>query len=294
MEFGKAPLNMETKRKLAGFFESGRLPHALLLEAGTAEGRNSLASLLARGAVCRSFGTGGTGAFPCGECPDCRKALAGSHPDLYTAGGGLGPALRVDEIRRIRAEAFVRPNEADRKVYLLLESQEMTEQAQNALLKVLEEPPSGVLFLLTAPSSSLLLHTIRSRVQSVRLEQEEKAEDPELLERVAGIARAVCLPGEAELLYRTAPLIRDKESLRRVLALLAVLFRDSCVLRAGGRTCLSGLREPAESLSRELTRGSLMRLLEAVERAQREQEGNANAALLVTVLCARLRLAAGR
>ena len=108
------------------------------------------------------------------------------------------------------------------------------------------------------------------------------------------MAGAVTLPGESALLYAAAPLIRDKEKLRKVLNLLVLLFRDGCVLRAGGSVCLSGLPECARELSQKLTRERLLRLLEAAKKAQKELEGNANAALMVTCLCARMRSAAGR
>ena len=87
MEFGTLPLAVETKRKLAGFFETGQLPHALLLEGGTAAVRQQLAEILSAGAVCRREGD----AFPCGVCPGCIKAKAGSHPDISVSGGGAGP-----------------------------------------------------------------------------------------------------------------------------------------------------------------------------------------------------------
>ena len=95
-------------------------------------------------------------------------------------------------------------------------------------------------------------------------------------------------------MYGAAPLIGNKEALEKVLELLGLLFRDACVLRGGGTVCLSGMEEPARQLSRQLTRAGLIRLEEAAEKAKRELEANANAGLLVTTLCARLRSAAGR
>ena len=293
MNFGSLSLNMENQRELAGFFESGRLPHALLLEGASPELRVSLGMLLAQAALCDSFGKAGE-SLPCGTCGACRKVQAGGHPDLYVAGGEKGPALRVDEIRKIRGEAFIRPNEAQRKVYVLLEAQDMTAQAQNALLKILEEPPSGVFFLLTAPSGSQLLDTVCSRVQSIRLPQQAPSFTSFCEETARKMVEALCLPGEAELLYGAAPLIGNKEALEKVLELLGLLFRDACVLRGGGTVCLSGMEAPARQLSRQLTRAGLIRLEEAAEKAKRELEANANAGLLVTTLCARLRSAAGR
>lgn len=291
MNFGALPLTDETQKKLAGFYKTSRLPHALLLEGAAASQREELADLLAKAAVCE--GSREEEPFPCGVCRGCVKAQVHSHPDISHLGGQRGPSLRVDEIRRLRRDAFIKPNEAKYKAYILLEAQEMTAQAQNALLKLLEEPPPGVVFLLTAPSASLLLPTICSRLQGIRLEETAEEWSAELSELVSGIAEAICLPGEAELLYRTADFIRNKEKLEKALRLFALLFRDSCVFRAGGSVCLSGLEEAARDLAGRLTRGQLIRLMEVVKKAQKEQEGNANNALLVTCFCARLRSAAG-
>ena len=256
MLFGSLTPGAALSARLSAAFGGERLPNAAVLEGGTAENRRALALLLARAALCSAEGE-----RPCGVCPNCVKALAGSHPDLRVEGGtGGARSFHVEVVRSLREDAFIRPNEAARKAFVLLEAQAMSEQAQNALLKVLEEPPAGVLFLLTAPSASALLPTVRSRVQSFRLPGEAPCgADPELL---AQIVRAVSAPGEAELLFLTAPLCRDRALLRTVLQGLCLLFRDACVLRAGGSSCRSPAPEEARRLSRELTRESLARLLD--------------------------------
>lgn len=289
MRFGSLLKNEELESRLSIAFGGDRIPNAAVLEGGTADGRRELALFLARAALCS-----GEGERPCGVCPNCVKALAGSHPDLRVEGGsGAARSFHVDVVRSVRDDAFIRPNEAARKVFVLLEAQAMSEQAQNALLKVLEEPPPAVLFLLTVPSASMLLPTVRSRSQLFRLDGGEPCTaDPKLL---SDLAAALCAPGEAELLFLTAPLIRDKESLSAVLEGLTLLFRDACTLRAGASAgCLSGLPDDAARLSRSLTRDSLFRLLTLTREAAAAQKRSANAALLVTTLCARLRAAAGR
>lgn len=269
-------------------FDEGRFPHALLLEGSPGSGTDILSGILAKAAVCLSEDE-----RPCGRCSGCVKAAAGSHPDILTLDGDGDPrAFPVDAVREIRAGAYIRPNEAPRKVYRLLGVQNMAEPSQNALLKVLEEPPENVLFLLTAVSASGLLPTIRSRVQIFTLEDGRGSEEGR--EEAAAVARAVVAPGEAELLFRTAPLIRDHGRLRAVLAQLFLLFRDAAVLRAGGTSSLSGESGAAAYLASKLTRKSLILLLEEVGRARRALEQNANAALLVTALCAGLREAAGK
>lgn len=280
--------NQDVKKNLTLAFDEGRFPHAILLEGSPSSGTGDLSAILAKAAVCTSERE-----QPCGYCSGCIKAGAGSHPDILTLDGDSNPrAFPVDAIRQIRAGAYVRPNEAPRKVYRLLGVQNMAEPAQNALLKVLEEPPKNVLFLLTAVSASALLPTIRSRVQIFTLE--DGVPDTQGLEEALQIARAVAAPGSAELLFCTAPLIRDRSRLRAVLAQLFLLFRDAAVLRAGGPSSLSGEKDVPELLSSKLTQKSLMLLLEETARARRALEQNANTALLVTALCAGLREAAGK
>ncbi len=268
-------------------FSGGRVPHAVLLEGEPGSGTEKLAAVLARACVCLSEGD-----RPCGVCAGCRKALAGSHPDIFTLDGDKDPrAFPVDEIRRIRSDAFVRPNEAPRKVFVLLGVQNMPEISQNALLKILEEPPRNVLFLLTATSAAALLPTVRSRVQVFSVAGGGLPTDWALAE---SLARAVFASGEAELQFGAAALPADREAFRSTLRQLSLLFRDALVRRSGGGGCLTGRESTVAALSGGLTRLSLIRMAEETEKALRALERNANAALLATAFCAGLRGAAGR
>ena len=275
------------KQSLSRAFAESRLPHAMILEGPAGSGKAELARWIAKAAVCT-----GEGERPCGRCSGCVKAAAGAHPDITIAGGGTAArSFHVDTVRQIRSDAYIKPNEAPLRVFLLEGAEAMSEQAQNALLKVFEEPPERVLFILTVTSAAKLLPTVRSRTQLFALEGEEQPSDADLA-LTAAISQAIPASGEVMLLELTAPLIKDKERFRRVLQQLALLFRDACVLRAGGTSCLSHQPEDAEALAHALTRGQLMRLLEYVQGAQKAQDQNANAALLVTTFCARIRTAA--
>ena len=147
-----------------------RIPHACLICAPSAEAALQKAKELAAAAVCS-----GTGKKPCGICRDCRKVEAGVHPDVVTIGrladdkGKKKQNITVDQIRELSADAVVLPNEAARKVYILDEAETMNPAAQNAALKLLEEPPAGVVFLLCATKPMQLLATVRSRCATVKL-----------------------------------------------------------------------------------------------------------------------------
>lgn len=249
-------------------------------------GKTKLAHLISRWAVCTSLEE-----RPCGQCAACRKALSGGHPDIFVAQGGSGSrSFHVDSVREIRADAYILPNEAEHKVYLLLGADTMTEQAQNALLKVLEEPPQRVLFVLTCVSSAALLSTVRSRAQIVTLSpgsdgEEESSAARELAERMA---LAVVATREYELLSLTGVLVKDKQLFREVLEQLQMIFRDACVKAAGGDALLSG-GQAAQTLTQRLTRRRMMDMMGELERIAVMVERNVNQNLLATWLCAGLR-----
>lgn len=147
--------------------ESGRgLAHAYLISGPQGSGRHTLARLLCAAMVC----TAPQGTRPCGHCSPCKKVLGGIHPDVNTIeGSGEGKSITVDQIRSLRADAYIRPNEGERKVYILEGAGQMNASAQNAMLKLLEEGPAYAAFLLLAENGSGLLQTVRSRCEELAL-----------------------------------------------------------------------------------------------------------------------------
>lgn len=263
---------------------SGGLPHAILLEGEPGSGTDRLVAFLAQAAVCVAEGD-----KPCGQCPGCRKARAGSHPDIFTLNGDENSrAFPVDAIRQIRADAYIRPNEAPSRVFVLLGVQNMSEISQNALLKILEEPPKNVLFLLTSVSAAALLPTVRSRLQVFSVPGGSLPQNWGIAEKMA---HAVTAPGGAELLFTLAEPSKSRDSFRELLKQLSLLFRDALVRRSGGKAMITGLEETAALLSSRLTRRSLMRMEEATEMARRALVQNVNTALLAAAYCAEIRSA---
>lgn len=157
--------NSKAKEALVFYQRDGRFPHGILLEGEEGTGRRTFARLIAAAALCEGDGA------PCGRCRHCKKILKDIHPDVQTVGPEPGKkSFKKEQVEWLRADAWIKPNEAPRKVYILCETQYMTAWAQNALLKLLEEPPAGVLFILTCDSRFKLLETVRSRVVTLPLE----------------------------------------------------------------------------------------------------------------------------
>ena len=180
MELSALAGNRRLKEQLTGQ-EGGRgLAHAYILSGPAGSGRHTLARLLAAAMVC----TAAPEKKPCGQCGPCRKVRDNIHPDVkLISGPGDGKPISVDQVRALRTDAYIRPNEGERKVYLLERAEQMNPSAQNAMLKLLEEGPSYAAFLLLAENSAALLQTVRSRCEELVLTPVSPLEGEEWLAR---------------------------------------------------------------------------------------------------------------
>lgn len=153
--------NDKAKQTLVNFITDGRLPHTLLLEGEDGSGKMTFARMIAAAILCEHSQPG---CRPCGECRNCRLVMSDSHPDvIIEQSEQKANAFHVDQIRALRTDAYIRPNDGTCKVYLLRNVHYMTEQAQNALLKIIEEPPAQVVFIMTCNNRARVLPTILSR-----------------------------------------------------------------------------------------------------------------------------------
>ncbi len=320
--------NENALRQLSADIAAGRFPHALLIEGPTGCGKKTLARAVAMAAVCEN-----TDSRPCGVCNPCRKVSEGIHPDVeMVTGGGTGSSnsFHIERIRALRDSAYVMPNEAAVRVLILCDAHTMTPQAQNALLKILEEPPRHLIFILTCENRAQMLATIRSRVQAVSLggvEWEQAA--PFLRERlpetdeqtlyrafvVSGgvigkvladvqddtlqkvlevsplLAEALLAPSAWPFMKLTGRLEKDKPAITGVLNALTMILRDALTLHYGGETTVSTAPETAKKLAMGISGKRLLAMLEVLEEMRVANLRNMNLNLLLTRLCARLRAA---
>ena len=163
MGFGELLGNDRLKENLAGSLRRDRVSHFYLLAGPAGSGKHLLARLLAAGLLCDGADK------PCRTCPTCRKVLSGTHPDFITVDDPEKKTVPVDLIRQARSDIYVRPNEGKRKIYLFPRAQDMGIPGQNALLKILEEPPPYGVFLLLTDNPEKLLPTVRSRCTELKL-----------------------------------------------------------------------------------------------------------------------------
>jgi len=154
--------NQQLKENLQAGFRRGSISHFYLISGPKGAGKMTLARLLAAAILC------GSRERPCLQCAACRKVMADTHPDLITVRDPDHKNVPVSVIRQVREEMFIKPNEAEHKIYLL--PQPLGEEGQNALLKILEVPPAYGVFILLSENPENLLVTVRSRSTQLRLQ----------------------------------------------------------------------------------------------------------------------------
>ena len=178
MGFDKFPLisNDGVANAVRDAFTSGRLPHAIIIEGEQGTGRHTLAKYIAAGAVCPNENV------PCGECKSCHISEVGSHPDIMVVSAEDGKkSISVDTVRKLRTEAYLKPNISERRVFIIDPADAMSDISQNALLKVLEEPPKSAMFILIVSRISALLATVRSRCVTFTLSSVPKEQAKEYI-----------------------------------------------------------------------------------------------------------------
>ena len=132
------------------------LSHFYIISGPEGSGRRTLAAQLAAAMECTES------EVPCLKCAQCRKVLGNIHPDVTVITSDK-QTIGVDPIRRMRTDAYIRPNEGKRRIFIIPQAETLTVQAQNVMLKLLEEPPGTASFMLLTDNPGALLQTVRSR-----------------------------------------------------------------------------------------------------------------------------------
>ena len=154
--------NQRLRDNLTQSISRGHISHFYLISGPRGSGRHTLAKLLAAAILCQKEDK------PCLSCNPCRKVMEGNHPDFITVEDPEHKTTAVKIVRQYREDMFIRPNESEYKVYLF--PQELGTEGQNALLKILEEPPSYGVFILLTDNPEKTLPTVRSRCTELKLQ----------------------------------------------------------------------------------------------------------------------------
>jgi DNA polymerase III subunit delta' len=301
-------------RVLQSALKENRLASSYLFFGPPGCGKKTAALALAQALFCQVKPRAG-----CGECATCRRLKEGKHPDLirFTP---QGQTFKVDQAREIVREASLKPYESSGRFFLLDQVEQLNDSAGNALLKVLEEPPSGLVFVLVSTSPSRVLPTILSRCQGVRfsplpedaldklIENQAKVSAPKAREagRLAGgdLKRALVLLSEEGALLKaqaegflaayTSSSWLDKlawaygapdsrQDFQEILDLVGMMLRELWVRRESLPERARLLTEPPLH-GKSLSGPALLALWEATLKARRAIERNANLPLVLETL----------
>lgn len=276
-------VNDSFKKSIISALSSGKLSHALIIEGKDDSTRLSVAKEIAKAILCKADEK------PCCVCSHCAKCDKGIHPDLYVIEKEEDSTfIKVDSIRSLKAKALVLPNEADKSVFIIREAQNMNVQAQNALLKIFEEPSPHVCFVLTCPSKSAFIDTIISRATTYTIGEEESSCDGDAEKQAAEFANELLTVfvtyNEFFFLQKTSALVKDKQLFRNTLKAMVPIIRDALILSGSGNDLISAFPDTAKRLSSMLTQKKLLEMLEEIMLLSDTVNASANHNLSITRL----------
>ena len=226
---------------------------------------------------------------PCGVCPACRKVREDIHPDVSAVRDDDHKFISVETVREVRKDAYIRPNEGARKVYLFPDCALLTEQDQNVLLKLVEEGPPYAAFLFCAENPAAVLQTLRSRCVELKL---QPSAPPPSEEDGDGEALCRCLlkrkrGSAAELAIRLEKKKLTREALAALLERSEALLSQALVLLYGG-SAEAGDRRLAEDIGKRLTKTQIVRTIELMKKYRRECGYNVGPGHVLGALAAEL------
>lgn len=296
--------NEKVVDSLSKLFEGGRFPHALIIEGEDGIGKKTLARDLACTLVCRGDDK------PCGECTQCKKAIAGVHPDIseYIPAGGVN-SFHVDTVRNIINDAYIQPNEADYKIYILANAHCMNQNAQNALLSTVLSRSVCVTLegvdierateYITSHTDDVDYETAKKTVETFNgnigkaLLSLQDSKTGELVDVCNKLCTALVSSNEYEVLTLCSAFQKDRQGVVFACDLLKNIFRDA-LFAQNESECISGQEKSASLLKTSVSRQNLIRLMETCEEVKSMALSNANNALLITKFCYSLNSAIGR
>ncbi len=281
MNFSGFDFDENIKNTLKTLDEQNKMPHAIIIESKDKAKSLELAKFLSMYAVCKSESR------PCISCAQCHKALTQAHPDInYAYPEKKSKTYSIEQMRNIAKDAIIIPNEAEAKVYIFEEADNrLSPVVQNAFLKLLEEPPQNIYFIMLCENARKLLITILSRCTVFRLKTKDSFEE-KAIENAKKIAQGIISTREYDLLVATN-LLSEKETADETLAVLKLILRDGLAMLSGANAVFDN--ELGKKLSTRFTKAMLIEMIETTESAKIKLTQNININLLTTWLCGEYR-----
>lgn len=315
--------NENVINSIESMITSNRLSHAFLLFGEKGVGKKTIAKYIAASVLCEK-----KSGKPCLECKSCRMVLHDGHPDLkWIVHNSNEKGFAVKNVREIIADAYIKPNEGDYKVYIFADCDSMPPATQNTLLKIIEEPPCDTVFIFTATSKAVFLPTIISRVISLgvspvsddecraqllkhNISDENKIDDA--IEAFGGnigmclqylsdddlssdvqiaknIIDSIINGSEYSLLKNIYDLDGKKDKAKTVIYLLLNIIRDCSVLRAGNSSVIGCYKQGSQKLAISITQNQTQEIYKTLETTSFRIDGNANLSLCLTGLCSQIK-----
>lgn len=304
---------------ISNMIKADRLCHAFILCGERGVGKKTLAKQLAKQILCEK-----KNGSACGACNSCLSFERGLHHDFITVTPSGKRGYLMNDLRPIVSDASVSPDFGEKKVYFIPGIDTAVTAAQNVLLKIVEEPPPHVVFIMTAESKEKVLPTILSRTVALNVSpasedeclsalKEAGAEKSaaekavslyggnigrcleyifdegakKLPDTVAEISGTMLKRDEYALLNLLSSLEKDREFCSAVLNELKNVFRDAVAAKLGGELC-SLCRSEAAEMSKKIRQPALESMYDSVADAERKINGNASAQITLSDLCGRL------
>ena len=276
----------------------GKVSHAYIIQGEAGSGKKLLADTFAITLQCEEGGI-----EPCGHCQSCKQAVSGNHPDIRRVTHEKA-TIGVDDIRlQLNNDILVKPYSRPYKVYIIEEAEKMTEQAQNAMLKTIEEPPEYAVIILLTVNAKLLLPTILSRCILLNVRPVPRQQITKLLTERHGIAgfmaevaadfadgvpgKAIAYAGSGEFVDLKDEVLRvlrrlnsmpaeeiykkvkewagRKPELQDILSLMNLWYRDVLVMKSTGGSGHPVFREEERELINQADQMSFARIEECIE-----------------------------
>lgn len=285
---------MNSKQEFSGNINSlfnavneGNAPHAILIEGEEDKSLENAAVKLSSLFLCISDGE-----KPCGVCKSCKKVYNGVHPDFkFILGNEKTQSIGVEEIRSVRNDSYIKPNESEYKIYVFKKSQKMTQQSQNALLKILEEPPKSSIFILLCDSSMSMLDTIRSRVQVFRVDSDINITGGKPYEIACDMVLSLISQKEFDLLKISGVILKEKHLLIDIIINLKSILSRACIIQLSHKIDYES-QDACNLAASKIYHLRLLRAIDEINTIIEMTDRNVNKNLLINYLCIGLREAA--